>query len=323
LEKYYPNKIRRKSKKMGKIIKDGNYIHIESFMVTQLKLKGNELIVYAIIYGFSQDGKSKFIGSLDYLAEWTNSTPQGIIKNLKSLVEKGLIIKQKIKGYNAYFCVNIESAIKQSLNNETTEIQQSLISNSTKFNPELNKVESAIKQSLNNTIINNNNTKGILSAVGGDTKKSFPKEYYNSIYDAYFENCKRLYSEGRLSIEKPDVTYKAVNQRVKQAFENFGFEKVLLAVKESINHKWLVDNGYQISYLFGATEITTLINRAYPEAKKSETTEERHFYEICTKCGQNTMEWSNKKQRYVCYACGCELTFEEVDYARHPEQLSN
>lgn len=297
---------------MGKNIKEGNFIHIEAFMVNRLNLKGNDLLVYAIIYGFSQDGKSKFTGSLEYLAEWTNSTTHGVMKNLKNLVEKGLIVKSKMNGFNAYSCNSVTSGNETKLHQQCNSVTS-----------ECNSVTLAMKQSYINTIINNNNTKGILSAVGGDTKKTFPKEYYNSIYDAYFENCKRLYSEGRLSIEKPDVTYKAVNQRVKQAFENFGFEKVLLAVKESINHKWLVDNGYQISYLFGATEITTLINRAYPEAKKSETTEERHFYEICTKCGQNTMEWSNKKQRYVCYACGCELTFEEVDYARHPEQLSN
>ena len=33
-----------------------NYILITGWMVNELKLKGSELFVYALIYGFSQDG---------------------------------------------------------------------------------------------------------------------------------------------------------------------------------------------------------------------------------------------------------------------------
>jgi len=39
-----------------------------------LGLKGNDLIVYAIIYGFCQTPGHKFNGSLAYLQEWTNSS---------------------------------------------------------------------------------------------------------------------------------------------------------------------------------------------------------------------------------------------------------
>lgn len=76
-----------------KILKERNFIAIHSFMVNELKLKGNELIIYAIIYGFSQDGVNRFTGSLKYLSEWTSLSKQGVIKNLKSLVEKGYITK--------------------------------------------------------------------------------------------------------------------------------------------------------------------------------------------------------------------------------------
>lgn len=77
-------------------IKDGNYILIQSFMVKDLGLKGNELLVYAIIYGFSQAEEQTFSGSRQYLADWTNSTKQGIDKNLKSLLDKGLIQKRAV-----------------------------------------------------------------------------------------------------------------------------------------------------------------------------------------------------------------------------------
>ena len=51
-------------------VQSENYITIQGFMRTELHLTGNDLLVYAIIYGVSQDGESKFSGSLQYLADW-------------------------------------------------------------------------------------------------------------------------------------------------------------------------------------------------------------------------------------------------------------
>ena len=63
------------------------YISIQGWMVEELKLKGNDLLVYAIIYGFSQDNQSEFTGSLSYLARWCNSTKNGIQKNNHKLLD--------------------------------------------------------------------------------------------------------------------------------------------------------------------------------------------------------------------------------------------
>ena len=97
-----------------------SYITIEEFMVKDLKLKGNDLLVYAIIYGFSQDGESSFTGSLSYLCEWTGATKQGVIKNLNNLIEKGLIVKEKRKlngvNYVAYYVTEF-NGMQLSLHN--------------------------------------------------------------------------------------------------------------------------------------------------------------------------------------------------------------
>ena len=69
------------------------YIVLQGWMISDLKLKGNELIIYACIYGFSQAESQVFSGSLQYLADWTNSTKQSVVKCLKSLVEKGFVVK--------------------------------------------------------------------------------------------------------------------------------------------------------------------------------------------------------------------------------------
>ena len=80
------------------------YIVLQGWMVSELNLKGNELIVYACIHGFSQLEGQVFSGSLQYLADWTNSTRQGVVKCLKSLIEKGYIEKADKVINNVKFC---------------------------------------------------------------------------------------------------------------------------------------------------------------------------------------------------------------------------
>ena len=75
-------------------VKDGNYYVVQSFMVKQFGLKGLEKDLYAIIYGFSQ-AEQTFKGSLQYLSDWTNSSKQGILKALNSLIDKKLIDKKE------------------------------------------------------------------------------------------------------------------------------------------------------------------------------------------------------------------------------------
>ena len=74
-------------------INDDNYYQISGWMINHLGLKGTELQVFAIIYGFSQDGESWFSGSLSYLEDWTGTTKPTVIKSLKELVDKEFILK--------------------------------------------------------------------------------------------------------------------------------------------------------------------------------------------------------------------------------------
>ena len=72
-----------------------NYIVILEFMTNELGLKGSDLLVYALIYGFSQDGESKFYGSRKYIAEWFNCSLPTIDKALNNLLDRNLIIKEE------------------------------------------------------------------------------------------------------------------------------------------------------------------------------------------------------------------------------------
>lgn len=68
-------------------------------------LSGNELLVYAIIYGFSQSEKGFYNGSLKYLSEFTGASKNTVISCLKKLQEKGLISKKETHIDGVKFCL--------------------------------------------------------------------------------------------------------------------------------------------------------------------------------------------------------------------------
>lgn len=88
---------------MSKVNPD-NYIVIQGWMLSDLKLKGTELLVYAIIYGFSQAEEQCYTGSLTYLSEWTNTTKMTVMTALKNLTEKGAIEKKEDLKNGVKFC---------------------------------------------------------------------------------------------------------------------------------------------------------------------------------------------------------------------------
>lgn len=81
-----------------------NYIVILAWM-NDLGLSLVEKFVYAIIYGFSQDGDSEFSGSRQYLADWCGcSSLRTIDAALATLVELKLITKRVKVVNNVRFC---------------------------------------------------------------------------------------------------------------------------------------------------------------------------------------------------------------------------
>lgn len=75
---------------------DNNYIVVQGWMCNRLKLSGNELLVFALVYGFSQDGESDFSGSRAYISNTLNISKPTVDKALNSLINKGLIEKRHV-----------------------------------------------------------------------------------------------------------------------------------------------------------------------------------------------------------------------------------
>jgi len=74
---------------------DDNHITVKGWMVSKMKLKGNKLLAYALIYGFSQDGQSTYKGSISYVTRWLNCARSTAIETLEQLEADGWIKKTK------------------------------------------------------------------------------------------------------------------------------------------------------------------------------------------------------------------------------------
>lgn len=72
---------------------DENYVTIQGWMLSKLNLKGARLMTFALIYGFCQDGKSRFRGSVAYIAEWTGTSDRQVQNVLNELQSDNLIVK--------------------------------------------------------------------------------------------------------------------------------------------------------------------------------------------------------------------------------------
>lgn len=74
-------------------MQSNNYIVIQGWMCNELELKGNELLVFALIHGFSQDGVSKYYGGRKYIADTFNISLPTVDKALQGLLDKEYIAK--------------------------------------------------------------------------------------------------------------------------------------------------------------------------------------------------------------------------------------
>lgn len=158
---------------------DENYYVVQGWMINRLKLSGNELLTYAVIYGFSQNEGDSFGSGLNYLCQAIGYTKPSAIKCLQSLQEKGFIFKNKFAKNGVkntqYFC-NLK-ALETATGKETLPVKKLKPSNFNIYNN--TKHTKDIKAPcINNTsnkelniqgTIGSNNTMGTISA---ETKKS-------------------------------------------------------------------------------------------------------------------------------------------------------
>ena len=128
-------------------IKNGNYFTVQAFMRNNLNLKGNELLIYAIIFGFSQVENQYFTGSLNYLAEWTGiSSKTTVMTILNSLISKGLLEKEEIYNNGIKFCKYKALIEPKDIENNKKNISSSIQKNDVKNCEGISKIDMGISK---------------------------------------------------------------------------------------------------------------------------------------------------------------------------------
>ena len=115
-------------------MKRNDYINIQAPMIADLHLKGNELLVFALIHGYTKDGKSKCRVSLNYIAKWLCTGKSAVIKVINTLEQAGYINRHEyLEG--AVKCVeyttNYEDLLERASMGE--EISLSMVKNAAKI----------------------------------------------------------------------------------------------------------------------------------------------------------------------------------------------
>lgn len=192
-----------------------NYITIQGFMVKELQLKGTELLIYALIYGFSQDGQSEFAGSRTYICEWFNISLPTVDKALDNLVKKGLISKRQedINGviFNRYKIIwgvvkKLYGGSKETLHNNNIYN----ISNNSNIN---------IIEDINNNIINN---------IQKEEINKEEKDIFSYIEENYGRTLSPIEYEEIMTWEDNELTRYAIKQSILMGVYNIKYIATIL-----------------------------------------------------------------------------------------------
>ena len=198
------------------------YIVIQDWMISDLQLKGNELLTYALIYGFSQDGESEFKGSLKYISKFLGVSKSTAQRNLENLANRGVIEKrvEEISGVKFNRYIAHEKAEPPIVKMGTGCSQ--------------NGYGGVFKMGTNNTNIYNTNNN-----TSNNTKdKGAPARYFE---DEELNNKFLEFLSMRKKIRKPVRTDRALKALLKKLHELSGGDVGLMKqiIDQSLDKEWL------------------------------------------------------------------------------------
>ena len=194
------------------MIKQKSHIVIDAYML-QLGLKGNELLIYALIAGFCQDGVSECWTSQETMAEWCGGISTRAVRDiLQNLITKKLITKKECLNKNVKYSYKVVEIVPELSSNEQEvfSTQQEVFSGSDRnFLPvvqELSSGNNKIDNIYDNKIYNKTKKENII--LTNNIKENFdefwslyPKDRIGNKAKAYSAFCKVI-KEKRATIDK-------------------------------------------------------------------------------------------------------------------------
>lgn len=130
-----------------------DYINIQAPMIADLNLSGkNELLIFALIHGYTKDGKSACRVSQKNMAEWLKTSKSAVIRTLKDLEEAGYINRREYREKNVKkveYTTNYEALLERAANGEYISLDTAKKSRGLKMRPTTERAQ--IRGSQNET----------------------------------------------------------------------------------------------------------------------------------------------------------------------------
>ena len=193
------------------------YYTVMGWMREELGLSGNALAIYAIIYGFSQDGASEYAGSSRYLAEWLGCSKKTVLNTLADLTEKGYLVKKMIYQNGVTFCNYVTAIPASKGGEEITPPGKNFPQGGEKITPHNTSHNS-------NTYSSNNN----IPQNGEETPPAPPPatKVSTAEINGFFETIWKLYPQKK---GKADVS-----EKKRRELYNIGYDKMKRAVERYV-----------------------------------------------------------------------------------------
>lgn len=132
-------------------MKDNNYIMKYGWMYNKLNLNPLQSDIYGLIFGFSQDGITKYSGSLNYISKCVNVSRRTVVNVINFLEKDEFIIKTQ---YNISGVLRNEYAV--NFNKKIGSANSSLVVQNLLEGSANSAQDGSANSAPNNTIIDNN-----------------------------------------------------------------------------------------------------------------------------------------------------------------------
>ena len=240
----------------------------------------NSNTVLHILDKFKENGKVfKFdeyivIKSWCKYQSWETSPKikQGIIKTLKSLSDDLLQFLYSINFAFDLSEVKVFENKEQDIVIESEEDEYTIdtvsypmdsVSNSSNY------IDLNLNRDIDLNSNTNSNSKSDSYTESKPNNKSYTKTEYDLAFKAYLDNYNLLKQNNNKLPDSPTLDYKVIKSMLKYNFNTFGVEKTITGIKNSVNDKWLIENGYRFTTILSSKIITRLIDNCISQSSNN------------------------------------------------------
>lgn len=322
------------------------FVVIQSWMLNY-DLSTKELLTYAVIYGFSQDEKSSFYGSLQYLADWTKTSKSQVQVVLKKLLAKGLLNKSwkfenNIKqcfyqalrpniedSQDKYTIPTISTGDSQDKYGYTDDNHAPIPTTATNNKYIINLKERENKGESLSQDFSNPTFEQMSEEEKAWTIEQQPKAFSDEIFNVFKKGAMPCANGNDISFLMRD--FKNGMAKIRKDYSYLTHEEIIKACKNYVtivnspqtylNTKLSFERFVQMKNFADFLPANFIYENFISFDKKKQYEEEnqqqqqqrkRICYDICLNCKNKSLYWSNEKQVYVCEDCGATYSYEEI-----------